>query len=631
MALTSPGVEVTITDESQYLPAATNSVPLVLLATASNKTNASGTGIAPATTAANANKLYQVTSQRDLVNLYGKPFFYETTNGTPIQGYELNEYGLLAAYSLLGVTNRCYVLRADIDLASLVGRTSRPTGAPNNGTWWFDSLTSTWGIYEFNATTGDFELQTPIVITDTASLSGGVPLNSIGNIGDYAINALERTGAPDPNSNKTFFYKTSTNTWVAVGGTTWRADIPTVQGTIANPTLSGTSNFQINLNGTGNITVNVTGATVASVASAINALNTASVTARVVSGKLQILSNQLPPLSSPPPYITLTDGTNTPLGSCGISNGTYYQPAMVYGTASQMPLWSASQTYPRPSGSVWIKIGTAGNGLVPVISQYRAATASWVVKSVTQALTDAAAINTLDSTGGGAIPAGTVYGQYAFNGQLGSAPYYLWVRSATGATTVIGDNTAPLFNAANLGSSGPYSLGVEVSVPGSDTMSGTYGVTIPNNATATDFVTAWSAAGIPNTVASVDTSGALVLTHTRGGVINLNDIVNQVSNGVIAEAGFVAGTTTGCKYGPAHPFGWNNIGCTGGSGTGATFNIKATFGRYYLAPSPIFTGGTGYTVGDLLTVAGTNLSGTSPTNNLTLVVTKVGADRKSVV
>ena len=34
MALTSPGVEVTIIDQSQYLPAAAGSVPLVVLATA---------------------------------------------------------------------------------------------------------------------------------------------------------------------------------------------------------------------------------------------------------------------------------------------------------------------------------------------------------------------------------------------------------------------------------------------------------------------------------------------------------------------------------------------------------------------------------------------------------------------
>ncbi|NBO36814.1 hypothetical protein EBU91_04695, partial [bacterium] len=68
--LVSPGVEVTIIDQSQYLPAGSNSVPMVLVATAQNKANASGTGVAVATTAANANKLYRVTSQRDLVTLY---------------------------------------------------------------------------------------------------------------------------------------------------------------------------------------------------------------------------------------------------------------------------------------------------------------------------------------------------------------------------------------------------------------------------------------------------------------------------------------------------------------------------------------------------------------------------------
>jgi len=90
MALVSPGVEVTIIDQSQYLPAPTNSIPFILLATASNKANPNGTGVASGTTAANAGKLFQVTSQRDLVTLYGDPFFYTTSNGTPIQGYELN-------------------------------------------------------------------------------------------------------------------------------------------------------------------------------------------------------------------------------------------------------------------------------------------------------------------------------------------------------------------------------------------------------------------------------------------------------------------------------------------------------------------------------------------------------------
>ena len=103
MALVSPGVEVTVIDESQYIPAATNSVLYILLATAQNKVSGAGTGVAAGTLKANANKVYLITSQRDLAATFGVPSFYKTTAGTPINGYELNEYGLLAAYSALGV------------------------------------------------------------------------------------------------------------------------------------------------------------------------------------------------------------------------------------------------------------------------------------------------------------------------------------------------------------------------------------------------------------------------------------------------------------------------------------------------------------------------------------------------
>ena len=60
--LVSPGVQVTVTDESQYLPAATNSVPLIVLATAQNKLSADGTGVAKGTLAVNADKLFLATS-----------------------------------------------------------------------------------------------------------------------------------------------------------------------------------------------------------------------------------------------------------------------------------------------------------------------------------------------------------------------------------------------------------------------------------------------------------------------------------------------------------------------------------------------------------------------------------------
>jgi hypothetical protein len=249
MALTSPGVEVSVIDQSQYLPAPTNSVPFVLVATAQDKADPNGVGVAAATTAANAGRVFEVTSQRDLVTLYGTPFFYQTSNGTPIQGYELNEYGLLAAYSLLGVTNRCFVLRADIDLASLVGQTSRPSGLPDAGSYWLNATTSTWGIYQWNKTTGKFTLQSPIVITDSGSLSGSVPIASIGNIGDYAVNALDiNEYAPASAQAGQYFYKTTDNVWVVLGSDDWAVDVPTVQGTEA-PTGTITGTFTISLSG----------------------------------------------------------------------------------------------------------------------------------------------------------------------------------------------------------------------------------------------------------------------------------------------------------------------------------------------------------------------------------------------
>ena len=173
MALTSPGVEVTIIDESNYLPAATNSVPFILIATAQNKVSGAGVGVAAGTTAANANKPYLITSQRDLSATFGTPFFYSTAAGTSINGYELNEYGLLAAYSALGVSNRAYVQRADVDLSQLTATTTRPTGDPADGTYWFDTGVSAYGAFEWSATTNVFTNKVPTVITNVADLVGG--------------------------------------------------------------------------------------------------------------------------------------------------------------------------------------------------------------------------------------------------------------------------------------------------------------------------------------------------------------------------------------------------------------------------------------------------------------------------
>ena len=100
MALISPGVEVTVIDESNYAPSAAGTVAAIVIATAQDKTSGTGTGTASGTTAANAGSTFLIGSQRELTSTFGNPTFYNTAAGSPINGYELNEYGLMAAYSI---------------------------------------------------------------------------------------------------------------------------------------------------------------------------------------------------------------------------------------------------------------------------------------------------------------------------------------------------------------------------------------------------------------------------------------------------------------------------------------------------------------------------------------------------
>jgi hypothetical protein len=1033
MALSSPGTQITIIDESQYLPAAPNSIPLVVIATAQNKINASGTGVAAATTKANAGKLYAVTSQRDLITYFGNPFFYKTTNGTPIQGYELNEYGLLAAYSTLGSTNLVYAIRADIDLSSLVGKTSRPTSAPDNGSWWLNTDKSTWGIYEFSATTGSFTNKSPIVITESSKLDtdGKTPMASLGNVGDYAVVLVTVDGKPSDYS--TYYYKKlvrsetvgvqPTNKWVAVGDPLeWQDAWPIVQGTTgtaitsttagsliisnnvntasfygtinngSSVTTSGTrltvtsidsstvdlkvgtllsgtgivdgtyitaTNAEDNtLTGTGaegtyTVSVaNLIGTTVATVTGSISdgsgaagqiltvtgtptgtltkgtlitgdsatvldgafvnnvtyritslgttiftdksATNIATVVATGFTGKAGLTNNVVPsssmvitavtagsgtlftnqvisgtgislgttilaqthndisqtktyvalglvnsatlqlnnvsglaigqtiiafdstkavkdtlfpsgttitaidtgnntitlsnnfttqPTAAPSPdqfdfystvsatnaanagkgiykisksqdvtpttvtgqpvvgttfkyngnnattgtgtavstvssgmYITETKadnatltgtggigtytvslsqyhhsgtlvGTNSPgllagqdatsisltasnagsvasiknvinnsnvsflhaasydnkvslfitkangsvriggtpatLATLGISGGLYNAPTVVYGTNAQQPLWRATDSSPHPTGSVWIKTNAINGGMNVVISQYNTSTGSYVNKTVTVAKRDADANNTLDSTGGKAIPLGSVYAKVAVDktGQSSSVPVQLYTRTQVGASSWTGKVSSPT------GFAPSSILWVKVSQPGTDAMLpselGVYVVTMPSvgtgtsgTVTADDFVAAWTAANIPYTECSIDSvTGAIVLTHTEGGIIRLNDSPSRNASPAKVSPLVIAGFehydmaaqtgTPGARYGFYQTV--NTAGMLGldatytGTGIGLKLDVS-TLG--YVPTITISSGhqGTLYSVNDIVAV-----------------------------
>ena len=191
--LVSPGVSVMVVDESQYAAATQGTLPLLVVATAANKTDASGSAIAAGTIPANAGVAYLVSSQRELVETFGEPKFYEV-GGSVVQGAETSEYGLLAAYQYLGVSNNAYIIRADIDLSQLEATTIEPAGVLAAGTYWHDASSTHYGLFEHDGS--DWVAAEPFVLNDepgtgnveTINASGyAAPANTFGSTGDFAV------------------------------------------------------------------------------------------------------------------------------------------------------------------------------------------------------------------------------------------------------------------------------------------------------------------------------------------------------------------------------------------------------------------------------------------------------------
>ncbi len=541
MALLSPGVEVTVIDESQYIPAATNSVPYILIATAQNKVSGTGAGVAAGTLAANANRVYLIDSQRDLAATFGNPFFYKTTAGTPINGYELNEYGLLAAYSALGITNRAYVQRVDVDLAELTATLTRPTGNPNNGTYWLDTANTVWGIFQWNITTGAFTNQVPLVITSTADLENNstVPLQSIGSIGDYAVVAqninnpgyFKRGGATATQTSSTDLSDLY-NTWVQVGSDEWKTAWPTVIGGSAPTTLTAGNSFYVNDT---LITVPTSpNNTVDGVADAINTAFSAGggVYAATIDGKLNIYCDSTATADGSTGgegAVVFENVTGTPLTTLGIAAGSVsYAPAFQATPHYTVPRWRLSDTQPEPTGSVWQKTTNVNLGANIVIKKFNSTLGTFIQQSCPIYPSEAAAIAELDPSGGGAnIPVGSTIARLnpAFTSPDTFALQIL-ERFASGATIITCSNTAPTFTPGN-------SFSITGSSPGSSSYATPVTVTIGGTGTASDFIAAVSSANVTYVSASINSSGAIVFTHSLGGDI----VLANVSGTPLASAG----------------------------------------------------------------------------------------------
>ena len=646
MALNSPGVQVSIIDQSQYLPAASNSIPLLILATATDKVNPTSTStIAPGTLASNANKLYQLTSQRDLVTLFGNPFFYKTTDGTPIHGYELNEYGLLAAYSLLGVTNQCFVLRADIDLAEMIGTLTRPEGPPPDGTYWLDTTNSMWGIYEFNADTSKFDVVTPLVLGSATMYTAGsnpYPLATIGNPGNYAVIPKEATKGSL--SAHTFFYKTAAgptnNTWVPLGTKDWKLSYPTVTGTNTPTTLTAGQRLRITIPGTSidrsvavpsspNNSLSGNNGQGGGLVDAINALQIGDLYAKVDSGSLSLYfgaygKEKSIEISGYATETLLADLGIIPSGHDPLVPYAYFSPEVTYGTSAQMPLWTKTQDRPRPSGSVWIKTSQTGSGMNLALNKYSLAKGQFVAQEVNIYQTELNGTYELDITGGQAIPAGTVMA--SINPQsIPESAMQFYYRHATGPTVVTGTVSHP-----DLTNYVGSDLKLAVSTPGTNQILNTYYVHV-SDATLDTFVINWAAAQIPNTKAVITSDGLLQITHTAGGDIYLGT-VNP--SGTPSSLGVALGFSIDGVHTPGVRRSFLDTytsaallqnsttrGGSAGAGTGATFVISNDKGHYVI--NNIAAAGASYLAGDHIVITGDKLAGATPNNDITLVVQSV--------
>jgi hypothetical protein len=566
MALVSPGIQISVSDQSQYVNSNVGSVPLVVLATAQDKTynGAPATG----TSKANAGKLLSFSSQRDLVTQMGTPTFQLSSTGTPVNGSEVNEYGLLAAHSALGLTNQLYAIRADIDLAELVGTAVRPIGGPANGTFWLDTLNTQWGIDSLNAVTSSFNSVAPLLITDPTQVtlvtvngtSVSVPLSSVGTIGQYAlvfVNPITITGAT-PNQIRLFYKKgpdsytgvIASNNWVLVGSPEWQQSLPAIEGTAPNPAIPTSSTVTINsILVTSDGTVTTLGGPNGLV-SKINAATIPGVKAAVSStGHLLLFVTSAAKSNGTivDGAISIVDGTNSPMYVAGVvtastsGTATAYCPILFYGTYAETPSftngqngWFATDYTPRPSGSIWWKTSATGNGFSPVISKFNAGLNQWQAEPAPMYASTRNAIYGLDPAGGGTnIANGQLISLYGirdntYNGLKFSEEVMSGMSRATGGAT-----TAFTIN---------DSFSVLSTAPGTPNQTTTT-ITL-TGATVADFVSDLLAANIPYVTASLTTVGTtttITIEHTAGGQI----VLSNVTGTPLTNAGFINGEGSG--------------------------------------------------------------------------------------
>jgi len=560
--LSSPGVSVTVVDESFYTPAAPGTVPLIIVASQQNKENSAGTGIAQGTTKANAGKVYLMTSQADLGSTFGIPYFETDAENNPVNAGEINEYGLQAAYSFLGVSNQAYVVRADVDTKQLTGSATAPLGLPKDGTWWLDVGDSNFGVFEWNSSPATapegqtFAHQSVIVITDINMVNDVTyaPLPSVGALGDYAMVCVTTLNIL---WTKKYQTDTAAGIWVKVGTPEWSAAWPTVTASTANATLLVGDALVVN--GT-----SVTGVTtVTALAAAINNLLPDGITAASINGYLNIYSDGTnagygdAPLGSITISGTSADKLGLNGGPTGSTNNVYLSPMLSISPHTMVPEYGTFNNVGTangvPFGSVWIKTTPVNLGALWVVKKYNLATESWVSQPVKMFESTYEALAKLDPVGGGInLPANTLFVKYNDDEHPDTpyADFKLYYRAGAGktavTTAVIRNSTFPPHNG---GGGSPfttttslYQFGIQVTQSGSSQLTSfaVVGFTAVGNAVADAQALLLAIQGQlvgTNVSATLNSNNTITIAHNSGG-----DIV-FVDDGFTLDKLFTVGVT----------------------------------------------------------------------------------------
>ena len=537
--LSSPGVSVTVVDESFYTPAAPGTVPLIVVASAESKQNGAATGTAFGTLKENAGKVYLLTSQKDLSDTFGIPTFYTDAGNNPIHAGEQNEYGLQAAYSYLGVSNRAYVVRADLDLGQLSGNADAPGGKPADSTYWFDTTDTKFGVFEWNATTKKYTVKRPVVITDHTQIVDnaltGAPKISVGSVGDYAIVATDSL-------NKLYYKKGDTGnvsmpvgTWVEVGSTDWTASWPTATSNTASPVI-GAGTFVINGE---DVTIEAVASTV-DVVDAINLAGATGITASLGSdGKINLYSEGAD--------IVMTGTQVTQVGFTATT--PYIAPALNISKHTQVPNFDIDKV---PTGAIWVKTTKPNLGADWIIKKYNAASDAWIEQAVSLYANGAQALGGLDPISGGLnLAVGTVYVKYnKTESDSALADFTIYARKSYGPTTIksikVENNTFPEEETATFTFKESTRTGSYITHSMSFDLS-----TGPGKATTDvqNFLEAFGALIGSNVKASKTASNEIVLSHITGGdILFIDGDFNPVETLFVGATNFQESPSSNYDY-----------------------------------------------------------------------------------